>query len=134
MEVFDSRTAMGQDYSMDLRARVVADVEEGRSRREAARRLRVSASSAVRWAKLHELTGSLAPKPRGGRSRSPLAPLTDWLLALITAEPDLTLDAIAKQVFETHGVKTSTSSVDRFYARHKISFKKKPARQRTRTA
>jgi len=75
----------------------------------------VSASSAVRWAKLHELTGSPAAKPRGGVSRSPLAPLTDWLLAL---------DAITKRLFAAHEVKTSTSSVNRFYARHKISFKK----------
>jgi len=60
--------------------------------------------------------------------------LTDWLLALIASEPDLTLDAIAKRLFAAHEMKTSVSSVDRFYARHKISFKKKPARQRTTTA
>ena len=128
------RCHSGHGYSTDLRERVIADVEEGLSRREAGRRLRVSASSAVRWAKLYELTGGVAPKPRGGRSRSPLAPLTDWLLTLIAAKPDLTLEAVAGRVRETHGVETSTSSVDRFYARHKISFKKKPARQRTSAA
>jgi transposase len=125
---------MGQAYSTDLRLRVIADVEEGLSRREAGRRLRVSAASAVRWAKFHELTGAVAAKPRGGRRRSPLAPLADWLLDLIAVRPDLTLAAVAKLVLETHGVKTSTSAVDRFYAGHKISFKKKPARQRTATA
>jgi transposase len=124
----------GQGYSTDLRERVIAEVEEGLSRREAGRRLRVSASSAIRWAKLYERTGSLAPKPRGGQPRSPLAPLTDWLLSLVEAEPDLTLEAIVQRVIETHGMETSTSSVDRFYARHKISFKKKSARQRTRAA
>jgi len=34
------------------------------------------------------------------------------------------LDAITKRLFAAHEVKTSMSSVDRFYARHKISFKK----------
>lgn len=125
---------MGQGYSTDLRERVIGDVGAGLSRREAGRRLRVSASSAVRWVKLHALTGSVAPKPRGGRPRSPLAPIKEWLLALIASEPDLTLEAIVTRVFETHGVKTSTSAVDRFYVSHKITFKKKPTRQRTETA
>jgi transposase len=67
----------------------------------------------MRWAKLYEVTGSLAPKPRGGRPRSPLAPLTDWLLTLIDAEPDLTREAVAQRVLETHGVKTSTNAAPR---------------------
>lgn len=40
-------------------------------------------------------------------SRSPLAPLTDWLLVLVASEPDLTLDAIAKRLFAAHEMKTS---------------------------
>src|SRR5260370_25539311 len=125
---------MAQGYSTDLRERVIADVEGGLRRRASGRRIRISAGSAVRWAKLHALTGSVAPKPRGGRPRSPLAPFKDWLLHLIATEPDLTLDAVVKRVLEAHGVKTSTSAVDRFFTRHKISFKKKPARQRAETA
>jgi len=86
--------------------------------------------------KLHELTGNVAAKPRGGQPRSPLERLKDWLLHLIASEPDLTLEAIVTQVFEIHGLKTSTSAVDRFYARHKISFKKKastPANNNVKT-
>ncbi len=40
---------MPSALSADLRERVVAAIEEGASRREAARRFMVSAASAVRW-------------------------------------------------------------------------------------
>jgi len=117
-------------YSDDLRERVVFEIEEGASRREAARLFKVSASSAIRWAELHDQTGSVSPKPRGGRSRSPLEPHAAWLLELVAKEPDLTLEEIAARVARALGVETTKSSVDRFYVRRQISFKKKPARQR----
>jgi transposase len=40
---------MAKALSMDLRERVIAAVDEGMSRRQAAERFGVSASSAVRW-------------------------------------------------------------------------------------
>ncbi|HEV2365200.1 MAG TPA: IS630 transposase-related protein, partial [Caulobacteraceae bacterium] len=51
--------------SVDLRSRVVAEVEGGSSRRAAARRFKVGASSAIRWVVLKARTGSL--EPRRGR-------------------------------------------------------------------
>ena len=79
---------MGQrTYSNDLRSRVVAEVADGTSRRQAARLFRVSASSAVRWVERHEATGSVSAHPRGGKSRSPLEPYRDWLLRLVAQEP-----------------------------------------------
>ena len=123
---------MGQSaYSTDLRERVVSMVGEGTSRREAARVFRVSASSAIRWVELQDQCGSVCERPRGGRSRSPLAPHAAWLLTLIGTEYDLTLVEIAARVESDLGVRTSKSALDRFYARHSITFKKKPARERT---
>jgi transposase len=126
---------MGQpSYSIDLRERVVADVKEGASRREAAERFKVSVSSAIRWAKLHDLTGGVRPRSRGGRPRSPLASHAPWLLDLIAGEPDSTLDEIVVRITGDLGVTTSRSSVDRFYRRQGISFKKNGARRRTGTS
>lgn len=123
---------MGQStYSTDLRERVVLAVGEGVSRREAARVFRVSASSAIRWAELQDQTGRVCPKPRGGHRRSPLEAHAAWLLGLISREKDLTLEEIAARIGRELGVKTTKSSVDRFYVRHGITFKKKPARERT---
>jgi len=58
-------------YSADIRGRVIASVESGSSRREAAEEFDVSASSAIKWVAAYRTTGSCAAKPRGG-STSPL--------------------------------------------------------------
>jgi len=122
---------MGQGtYSNDLRGRVVAEVAAGTSRRQAALRYRVSASSAVRWAGLQDATGSVSPRPRGGKS-SPLEPHKDWLLGLVAREPDLTLQELEPRIREGVGVVTSERSIRRFFKRHGISFKKNSARRRT---
>ena len=119
---------MGQGaYSNDLRSRVVAEVIAGTSRRQAARLYRVSPSSAVRWADLHDETGSVSPRPRGGRSRSPLEPHRDWLLKLVAAEPDLTLRELEHRIWEGLGLVTTERSIRRFFTRHGVSFKKNAA-------
>ena len=117
-------------YSKDIRGLVVAEVGAGASRRAAARRFRVSASSAIRWVGQHGETGSLSPRPRRSGGRSPLDEHAAWLLALIAKEPDLTLAEVVGRIFDELEVATTDSSVSRFFARHGISFKKKPARGR----
>ena len=118
-------------YSVDLRERVVAAVAMGLSRRGSAERFGVSPSSAIRWADQLEKTGEVKPKPRGGRSRSPLEPHAAWLLDLCKQEPDLTLAEIQFRVLTGLGLKVGSSSIFRFFKRHKITFKKNPARRRT---
>ena len=120
-------------YSDDLRARVVAAVADGCSRRAAAERFAVSAPSAVRWVALHDETGSVSARRRGGKSRSPLEPHASWLLELTGQEPDLTLAEIVQRLLD-RGVHTTDSSLDRFFKRHKVSFKKNSARSRAGTA
>jgi transposase len=114
-------------HSDDLRSRVVAEVSGGASRRAAAERFRVSASSAVRWAKRHAETGGVSPSPRGGRCRSPLEPHAAWLPGLVAAEPDLTLAEIVVRAAEAHGLATTDGSPRRFFRRHRISLKKRCA-------
>jgi transposase len=135
MEPSDSEGEMAQGaYSNDLRSRVVAEVAAGMSRRRAAKHYRVSASSAVRWVGLLDATGSIDPRRRGGKSRSPLEPHKDWLLGLVAQEPDLTLRELEQRIQEGVGVVTSERSIRRFFERHGISFKKNSARRRTRAA
>jgi transposase len=120
---------MSAAHSQDLRERVVAEVDGGKSRRAAARRFKVGVSSAIRWAALKKRTGSLAPK-KGRTPRSPLEAHKDWLLELIEREKDLTLAQVVDRLARDLSIKTSDSSVDRFFRRHGISFKKKSARGR----
>src|SRR6516165_9233673 len=84
---------MPRAYSADMRVRVIARVESGASRREAAEHYEVSASTAVTWVKCFRESGRCAAKPRGG-SVSPLEEHGEFLLALIDEQPDLTLDEV----------------------------------------
>ncbi len=123
---------MPRPYSTDLRERAVEAVESGASRREVAEIFRVGVSSVIRWCQSWSKTGSVAPKRSGG-SVSPLETHSEWILALIVKQPDLTLEeilaAMAKQ-----GIPGSLSALQRFFARHNVSFKKKPARSRAKAS
>ncbi len=121
---------MSKTYSQDLRERVVEAVADGTSRREAADRFDVSVSSAVRWVQRQDQTGSCAPLAHGG-SVSPLEEHAKRILALVTERPDLTLKETVAELRKWR-IRTSKSSVSRFFERHAITFKKEePARSGT---
>src|SRR6516165_200621 len=65
--------AMPKAYSGEMRERVIAEVESGASRREAAEEFAISASTAVIWVKCFRQTGRCAAEPRGGSSTPLLA-------------------------------------------------------------
>ena len=113
---------MPKAYSADIRMRVIARVEGGASRREAAEQLDISPSAAVKWVKCFQETGSCAAKPRGG-STSRLEAYAPWLLQLIEKQPDLTLDEVVSAMHK-HGIAGSRTAIWEFFKRHKISFKK----------
>jgi len=125
---------MGAARSNDLRSRVVAEVAAGMSRRQAAARFKVSAASAVRWVALAAQTGGVDPRPRGGKSRSPLEPHAAWLLALNAGQGDLTLAELVRRLKEDLGVGVTEASIRRFFKRHRVSYKKNSARQRADAA
>jgi transposase len=125
---------MAKGYSTDLRVRVVALVEAGESRREAARLLDLAASTTIRWMDRWQVTGSVAAKPGTGHCRSPLEQHEQWLLDLVTAEPDMTLDEIGTRLASAKKLKVGRTSIWRFYERHRITFKKNIARRRTGSA
>lgn len=125
--------AMPRSYSGDLRERVIEAVEmEGASRREAAERFDISVSSAVKWLQRWSKSRSAAPKPRGG-SVSPLEAHAERILALVAERPDLTLKETLVELLKRR-IRTSKSALSRFFARHDITFKKKPASRGTRTS
>lgn len=120
---------MAKPLDEDLRVRVVDAVKGGMSRHAAAARFGVSASSAIRWAKLEEETGSVRHKPMGGDRQSKLLDHRDFLLDLVAGEPDLTLTEIRARLAQ-HKVIVGHATVWRFFAKEKISFKKNAARRR----
>ena len=100
----------------------------GRVRRNAARGSRMvrrEPQFGNQWMQRRHETGSIAPKPSGG-SLSPLEAHADFLLALIADHPDLSLVEIVAAMRKRR-IPGSRSAVWRFFERHYISFKKKPA-------
>jgi transposase len=122
---------MPKPYSVDLRARVIEDVETGASRRAAADHYGISPSVVIIWTQRWETTGSVAPKPSGG-STSRLERHAKFLLGLIAEKPDLTLDEIVAAMRKRR-IAGSRSAVWRFFARRNISFKKNSVRGRAAT-
>jgi transposase len=125
---------MGRPYSLDLRERVVASVEGGRSCRETARLFEVSVASVVKWSQRKRQTGSAAAKPLGRRDRPLiLLPEREWLLARMAAAPDLTLRGMQAEL-AARGVRVSCKAIWNFFRAEKLTFKKKPARRRAGSA
>jgi transposase len=120
---------MPRAYSNDLRARVVGLTQEGASVREAAAQFGVSVSSVVKWSQRFRLTGSAGAKPMGGDQRSKLKAHREPVLAIIEAEPDLTLDEIRARL-AAQGILVGRSTIGRFFEHERISFKKNAARHR----
>jgi transposase len=125
---------MANALSVDLRERVVAAVSDGVSRRAAAARFGVSVSSAVRWVELARNSGGVAPKPRGGDHRSARieahAPL---ILGMVENTPDVTLGELRAALAE-QGIGAGVATLWRFFARRRITLKKRPRMPASRIA
>ncbi len=120
---------MARPYSIDLRERVVASVEAGRSCRKTARLFGVSVASVVKWSQRQRRTGSVAPGKMGGHRRPLLLAEREWLLARLAEQPDLTLRALLAELGR-RGTKVSYGALWLFLQRQGLSFKKNRARQR----
>ena len=124
---------MAQTLSRDLRDRVVAAIEDGLSCRAAASRFGVSASSAIRWRQLLLRQGHTEAMPRGGdRHSGKIEAHSDFILGLVAGQGDITLEELRAQLTSV-GVFVATSSLHRFFVRHGITRKKRPATRSSRT-
>jgi len=126
---------MAKPYSLDLRERVVAAIEqEGLSRRGAAERYNVAPSTAVGWMKRRRETGSVAPGQMGGQKPKTLrGEHRDWLIARCL-ERDFTLRGLVDELAAERGLKVDYRSVWEFVHAEGLSFKKNRARQRAGSA
>jgi transposase len=122
---------MAKSLSIDLRERLVSAVDDGMTRRSAAKRFGVAASTAIKWVDQWRQTGNVAPRPRGGDRRSERIEVhAEEVLRLVAETPDLTLEELAEHLHEGHGLKVDPSTVWRLLDRHGMTFKKNRARQR----
>lgn len=86
----------------------------------------VSARSVRRWKQWRDDRGSLAAKPRAGRTPK-IAPAQHPVLhAQVAAHPDATLAEHADLWETATGVRVSSSSLSRLFAKLRITLKKRP--------
>ncbi len=122
---------MTRPLSNDLRARLISAVEGGMSRRSAAQRFGIAASTAIKWVDRWRRTGHVRPRPQGGDKRSHrIEAYWQEILALVEEVPDITLAEIAAHLDEAHALKVAQSTVWRLLDRHGMTFKKNRARGR----
>ena len=125
---------MGRPLSIDLRERVVSAVAGGLSRQKAAAQFGVCASSAIHWTRLARETGQVQAKPLGGDTRSARveahAPL---IFSLLEAKRDMTLMELRASL-AGQGISVAVSTLWRFFARHRITLKKRPGMRPSRIA
>src|SRR5277367_4704632 len=121
---------MAKPYSMDLRERVVAAVEEeGPTRNEAAALFGIGISTAINWLQRFKDTGSVAPGQMGGHKPRAIRDEHETWLRERLRQGDFTLRGLVAELAE-RGLKVDYHSVWNFVHAEKLSFKKNRARQR----
>jgi transposase len=116
---------MGRCRSEDLRLRVVEAVAAGSSRRAAAERYSVSASSAIRWTERAAADGSPKPRKQGRPAgKGPLAAHLDYLIAAVEAAPDMTMPELATRLLAERGVTAAWASLSKLLCRPGSHIKK----------
>ena len=114
--------------SQDLRLRIVDLVASGVSRREAARRFKVSASSAIRFARQAMDVGHVdLKKPK--KRKSKLDPYRADIIGWIGELPDMTLAELCARLYEIHGLRAGSSTLDDWLRANQITYKKNGSRQ-----
>lgn len=117
---------MGRPYSLDLRERVVAALEDGMSTRQAAARFSVSISAVGEWGRLKRAQGDVRPAKQGKPPGSVLDAHRAFILEALDAKPDTTLEEMVARLAAERDVHVVWTTVWKFLDRHGQTHKKRP--------
>ena len=124
---------MTKALSQDLRDRVFAAIDGGLSRRGAAGRFGVSVSSAIRGHQLAREHGRAVAKKPGGDQRSSKTDVhAEQIMAMLEEQGDITL-AELQTGLAARDISVGIGTLWRFFNRHGITRKKRPATRSSRT-
>jgi transposase len=115
---------MARAYSQDLRDRVIDAALAGVSARSAAERFGIGLATAIVWVRRARQTGERKARKQGQPRRSKLDPHRDYLLGLIEATPDMTINELLDRLLAECGVKASRALLWTFLDRLGLTFKK----------
>ena len=123
---------MSRALSFDLRVRVLAAVRAGATPREAADRFGVSAASVSRWRTLERNQGDARAKALGGDRRSGrIEAHHEAVMAALGPDGDATIEEVRRDL-AARGLAFGFGTIQRFFARHAITRKKRPGTPRSR--
>jgi len=117
---------MSKALSLDLRVRVLAAVAVGATHRQAGERFGVSAASVSRWRRREREQGDARAKALGGDRRSKrIEACHEVVIAALGPEGDATLEEV-RRTLASQGLSFGFGTIQRFFARHDITRKKRP--------
>ena len=117
---------MSKALSLDLRVRVLAAVQAGATHRQAAERFGVSAASVSRWRAREREQGDARPKALGGDRRSKrIEACGEAVLSALGPDGDATIEEV-RRTLAAQGLSFGFGTIQRFFARHAITRKKRP--------
>ena len=117
---------MSKALSLDLRVRVLAAVAVGMTHRAAGERFGVSAASVSRWRAREREQGDARPKALGGDRKSHrIEAHKDTDLAALGTDRDRTIEEMRRMLAD-QGLVFGFGTLQRFFARHRITRKKRP--------
>jgi len=117
---------MSKALSLDLRVRVLAAVQAGATHRQAGDRFGVSAASVSRWRAREREQGDARPKALGGDRRSKrIEACGEAVLSALGPDGDATIEEV-RRTLAAQGLSFGFGTIQRFFARHAITRKKRP--------
>ncbi len=117
---------MPRPLSLDIRHRFQRYISDGLSGRAAARLLLISPATASRLGQKITRGDSLAAAPCGPkRGRGKLAPYQEFLIELVSHDPDITLYELRDALAMAHGVRVHHSAIGYALDRAGYTFKKR---------
>jgi transposase len=119
---------------MDLRERVVAAIAGGLSTGEAARRFLIGKATAGAWARLKRATGEVRPAKQGKPKGSVLDAHAEFILGVLEAAPDTTLDEMVERLRDERAVVVVRTAIWKFLDRHGQTHKKRPLTPASKSA
>lgn len=121
---------MAAALSVDLRTRVMDDLDRGMSADAVAAKYSVSTRTVFAWKALREETGDIVPRHGKTGPKPKLGPHRDAITQAIRNNPDVTLNELRSQLKLPGCLQTLANALHRWG----LALKKSPASRRTATA
>jgi transposase len=125
---------MARAYSTDLRMRVIEAIDGGLSTRQAAARFSIGIATAGAWYRSWRKRGEAKPLRQGNAGGLKLDAHKGFILGLIAAQKDITLQELQERLLQEQGVTVQLSTIWYFLDRRGMTFKKRRRMPRSKSA